>query len=92
MLTVSLGRIFPEGDCCWVEVFGTAGYERIPFMWGTPGDEVFHAALVAQAEAFAAAVRSGEAAGAGATDAVAALTAAELAAEALRSAGSRVPA
>ncbi len=92
LLTVSVGRIFPEGDCCWVEVFGTAGYERIPFMWGTPGDEVFHAALVAQAEAFAAAVRSGEAAGAGATDAVAALTAAELAAEALRSAGSRVPA
>ncbi len=90
LLSVSLGRIFPEGDCCWVEVFGTAGYERIPFMWGAPGDEVFHAALVAQAEAFAAVVRGGgDAAGtnAGATDAVAALTAAELARDALRDAG-----
>ncbi len=84
LLTVSVGRIFPEGDCCWVEVFGTAGYERIPFMWGAPGDDVFGAALVAQAEAFAAAVRGGKAAGAGATDAVAALTAAELARDALR--------
>ncbi len=95
LLTVSLGRIFPEGDCCWVEVFGTAGYERIPFMWGAPGDEVFHAALVAQAEAFAAVVQGGgDAAGtnAGATDAVAALTAAELARDALRDAGARVPA
>ena len=36
LLTVSVRRIFPEGDCCWVEVFGTAGYERIPFMWGPP--------------------------------------------------------
>jgi myo-inositol 2-dehydrogenase / D-chiro-inositol 1-dehydrogenase len=84
LLSVSLGRIFPEGDCCWVEVFGTKGYERIPFMWGAQGDEVFHAALAAQAEAFAAAVRGGERVGAGAADAVSALTAAELARDALR--------
>ncbi|HEY4829332.1 MAG TPA: Gfo/Idh/MocA family oxidoreductase [Solirubrobacteraceae bacterium] len=83
ILTVSVGRTFPPGDCCWVEVFGTAGYERIEFVWGVPGDEVFRAALVAQAEAFAAAVRGGEAAGAGAADAVAALSAAERAREAL---------
>ena len=83
ILTVSVGRTFPPGDCCWVEVFGTAGYERIEFVWGAPGDEVFRAALVAQAEAFAAAVRGGEAAGAGAADAVAALSAAELARESL---------
>ena len=83
ILTVSVGRTFPPGDCCWVEVFGTAGYERIEFVWGAPGDEVFRAALVAQAEAFAAAVRGGEAAGAGAADAVAALSAAERAREAL---------
>lgn len=89
LLTVSVGRIFPEGDCCWVEVFGTAGYERIPFMWGAPGDEVFRAALVAQAEAFAAAARGGEAVGAGAADAVAALTAAELVRDALRNDGAR---
>jgi myo-inositol 2-dehydrogenase / D-chiro-inositol 1-dehydrogenase len=94
LLTVSVGRIFPEGDCCWVEVFGTRGYERLPFIWGPPtgpGDEVFHAALVAQAEAFAAAVRGRGLAGAGVTDAVAALAAAELARDSLRDAGTRVP-
>jgi myo-inositol 2-dehydrogenase / D-chiro-inositol 1-dehydrogenase len=89
LLTVSLGRIFPEGDCCWVEVFGTEGYERVSFMWGARGDDVFHAALVAQAEAFAASVRGGGAAGAGAADAVAALTAAELARDALRDGSQR---
>ena len=92
LLTVSVGRIFPPGDCCWVEAFGTAGYERIPFLWGAPGDEVFHAALAAQAEAFADAARGGRRAGAGAADAVAALTAAELAADALREGAARVPA
>lgn len=91
LLSVSVGRIFPEGDCCWVEVFGTSGYERVPFMWGAPGDEVFRAALVAQAESFADAVRSGGVpAGAGAIDAVAALTAAELARDALGSPGASV--
>jgi myo-inositol 2-dehydrogenase/D-chiro-inositol 1-dehydrogenase len=92
VLIVSLGRIFPEGDCCWIEVFGTKGYERIPFVWGAPGDEVFHAALAAQAEAFAAAVRGAEPAGAGATDAVAAIRAAELARDALRERRASVPA
>ncbi|HUA05334.1 MAG TPA: Gfo/Idh/MocA family oxidoreductase [Solirubrobacteraceae bacterium] len=96
LLTVSVGRIFPEGDCCWVEVFGSAGYERIPFIWGPPtalGDDVFHAALIAQAEAFADAVRGGGDAAriaAGAADAVAALSAAELAAAALRNGGGPV--
>jgi myo-inositol 2-dehydrogenase / D-chiro-inositol 1-dehydrogenase len=93
VLIVSLGRTFPEGDCCWVEVFGTEGYERVPFMWGTQGDEVFHAALAAQAEAFAAAVRGAEPVGAGVTDAVAALRSAELARDALRrESRARVPA
>jgi myo-inositol 2-dehydrogenase/D-chiro-inositol 1-dehydrogenase len=81
--TVSLGRSFPHGDCCWVEVFGTAGYERVPFMWGEAGERVFHAALVAQVEAFAAAVRGAAAAGACAGDAIAALTAAERASASL---------
>jgi len=92
VLIVSLGRIFPEGDCCWVEVFGTKGYERIPFVWGAAGDEVFHAALAAQAEAFAAAVRGAEPAGAGVTDAVAALRAAEMARDAMRASRGSVPA
>jgi myo-inositol 2-dehydrogenase / D-chiro-inositol 1-dehydrogenase len=81
--TVSLGRTFPHGDCCWIEVFGSAGYERLPFMWDEPGQRVFEAALIAQAEAFAATVRGAAQAGAGAEDAIAALTAAELAGEAL---------
>jgi len=81
--TVSLGRTFPHGDCCWVEVFGSAGYERVPFMWGEPGERVFRDALVAQAEAFAATVRGAPQRGAGAEDAIAALSAAELAGDAL---------
>lgn len=81
--TVSLGRTFPHGDCCWTEVFGTAGYDRIPFMWGEPGQRVFEAALVAQAEAFAASLGGAPQTGAGAEDAIAALTAAELAGDAL---------
>ena len=92
VLVVSLGRTFPEGDCCWVEVFGTKGYERVPFLWGAPGDDVFHSALAAQAEAFAASVRGAEPVGAGVTDAVAALRSAELARDSLRESGARVPA
>jgi myo-inositol 2-dehydrogenase / D-chiro-inositol 1-dehydrogenase len=81
--TVSLGRTFPHGDCCWVEVFGSAGYERIQFMWGEAGQLVFRAALIAQAEAFADAVRGEPLLGAGGEDAIAALRAAELAGDAL---------
>jgi myo-inositol 2-dehydrogenase/D-chiro-inositol 1-dehydrogenase len=78
--TISLGRRFPHGDCCWVEVLGSAGYARLPYMWGPEGQDVFEGALVAQVEAFAAHVRGERPqAGAGALDAVAALTAAELA-------------
>jgi myo-inositol 2-dehydrogenase / D-chiro-inositol 1-dehydrogenase len=92
VLIVSLGRTFSEGDCCWVEVFGTEGYERVPFVWGELGDEVFHSALAAQAEAFAGAVRGAAPTGAGATDAVASLRAAELARDALRVGRAGVPA
>lgn len=86
-LTVSVGRRFPHGDCCWLEVFGTDGYERLEFIWGPAGDAAFEAALTAQVEAFAARVR-GEAGpeaafAADGGDAVSALTAAELAGEAL---------
>jgi len=75
---VSLGRHFEHGDSCWVEAMGTRGHARSLFMWGADGDRAFLAALVAQAEAFAAAVRDGAPRGAGAADAVAALEAAEL--------------
>jgi myo-inositol 2-dehydrogenase/D-chiro-inositol 1-dehydrogenase len=81
--TVSLGRTFPHGDCCWIEVFGTGGYERLPFMWDRDGQRVFQAALIAQAEAFAATVSGAPQVGAGIDDAIAALSAAELAGDAL---------
>lgn len=75
---VSLGQRFPEGDCVWVEVFGTGGHERIPVLWGDGGEAEFARALRAQVRAFAARV-AGAGAGDGATagDALAALAVAE---------------
>jgi myo-inositol 2-dehydrogenase / D-chiro-inositol 1-dehydrogenase len=75
---ISLGRRFDRGDCCWVEVIGTAGSRRCEFMMGDAGDAVFKAALVAQVEAFAATVSGAPSAAATAADAVAALQAVEL--------------
>jgi myo-inositol 2-dehydrogenase / D-chiro-inositol 1-dehydrogenase len=76
--TVSLGRRFSEGDCCWLELMGTTGYERSPFMWGPPGEQVFLDALTAQAEAFAQTVlHEAPQEGASGADAVAAIAAAE---------------
>jgi myo-inositol 2-dehydrogenase/D-chiro-inositol 1-dehydrogenase len=75
---VSLGQCFPHGDCVWVEAFGTAGYERVPVLWGDEGDAALHRALRAQARAFAELVGGGGTGGAAtAQDALAALTAAE---------------
>jgi myo-inositol 2-dehydrogenase/D-chiro-inositol 1-dehydrogenase len=74
---ISLGRRFPHGDCCWVEVMGTRGFERIEFMWGEAGEAVFRSAMTAQADAFAQAVLGGQPRGASADDAVRALEAAE---------------
>jgi myo-inositol 2-dehydrogenase / D-chiro-inositol 1-dehydrogenase len=81
--SVSLGRMFPHGDCCWVEVMGTRGHVRELFMWGEDGKAVFHHALVAQAEAFAAAVGGGMQEGATGEDAVRAIEAAERATQSL---------
>jgi len=75
---VSMGQRFPHGDCVWVEVFGTDGYERVPVLWGDAGDAAFHRALRAQAHAFADLVRRGAGGDAAtAQDALAALAAAE---------------
>jgi myo-inositol 2-dehydrogenase / D-chiro-inositol 1-dehydrogenase len=68
--TITLGRRFPPGDSCWVELFATGGYERIEFM---TSEDDFLAALAAQADAFAA----GAPGAAGGADAVAALRVAE---------------
>lgn len=75
---ISLGRRFDRGDCCWVEVIGTAGSRRCEFMMGEAGDAVFQAALVAQLDAFAATVAGAPSTAATAADAVAALQAVEL--------------
>jgi myo-inositol 2-dehydrogenase/D-chiro-inositol 1-dehydrogenase len=76
---VSLGRRFPRGDMCRVEAFGTRDAEDCRFLWPANGEAVFLQALRHQAEAFARWVRGGEAVGATAGDAIAALDAAETA-------------
>jgi myo-inositol 2-dehydrogenase/D-chiro-inositol 1-dehydrogenase len=81
--TISLGRRFPYADSCWLEVWGTGGYERLEFMWDAPGDEVFRSSMRRQAEAFARAVRGAPCEGAQAADAVAAQTVAGWATDAL---------
>ncbi|HSS95045.1 MAG TPA: Gfo/Idh/MocA family oxidoreductase [Candidatus Dormibacteraeota bacterium] len=78
---ISLGRRFPLGDVCKVEVFGTKDAEECRFLWPPTADETFFEALKVQAESFAAYARGrGEREGAGADDAAAALAAAERAA------------
>ena len=77
--SVLLGRRYPPGETCRVEVIGLEQAESIEFVKPPDGDATIAAALVAQAEDFA---RNG---GEGATvdDAVAALAAAERARAAL---------
>jgi myo-inositol 2-dehydrogenase/D-chiro-inositol 1-dehydrogenase len=91
--SISLGRTFAHGDCCWLEVHGLRGHARAEFAWGSAGRRIVHGALAAQAEAFAAAVR-GDARPQGASvgDAIAALEAAERAQEQLATASIRSPA
>lgn len=86
--TISLGRRFMHADSCWLEVWGTEGYARLPFMWDAdvwaPGSSpVFLAAMRAQAEAFARTIRGAPQEGAGGADAVAAVQAAARIAAAL---------
>jgi myo-inositol 2-dehydrogenase / D-chiro-inositol 1-dehydrogenase len=77
---VSLGRRFPLGDVCKVEVFGTRDAEEVRFLWPPTADESFFGALRLQAESFARHVRGGPLEGASGLDAAAALEAAERAA------------
>jgi myo-inositol 2-dehydrogenase / D-chiro-inositol 1-dehydrogenase len=78
---VSLGRRHIHGDICRVEVFGTRDARESRFLAPPNGTAVFMEALKLQAEGFASWVRGGAAEGASAEDAVAALEAAERAAE-----------
>ena len=74
---VSLGRRFPLGDVCKVEVFGTKNAEESRFLWPPSADQVFLDALRLQAESFVRWVGGKTAEGASALDAVAAIDAAE---------------
>ena len=77
---ISLGRRFPLGDVCKVEVFGTKNAEESRFLWPPTADDSFFGALRLQAESFARYVRGEPREGAGGDDAAAALEAAERAA------------
>ena len=81
--TVSLGRRLSVCEGCWVEVVGTEGHAREAFVWGNDGPGVIHAAVIAQLEAFAAAVRGAPQEGATGEDALRAIETAERAAESL---------
>lgn len=80
---VSLGRRFPPGDMCRVELFGTEAVEDCRFLWPPDSEQAFVEGIAAQARAFVELVRGGAQAGAGPRDAVAALAAAEQAQAAL---------
>jgi myo-inositol 2-dehydrogenase / D-chiro-inositol 1-dehydrogenase len=81
--TVSLGRRLSVCEGCWVETVGTEGHAREVFVWGDEGPGVIHAAVVAQLEAFAAAVRGATQEGATGEDALRAIETAERAAQSL---------
>lgn len=74
---VSLGRRFPLGDVCKVEVFGTRDARECRFLWPPTADDTFFAALRSQAESFARHVRGAPLEGASGEDAAAALDAAQ---------------
>jgi myo-inositol 2-dehydrogenase / D-chiro-inositol 1-dehydrogenase len=86
---VSLGRRFPPGDVCWVQVFGTQAAEECRFIWPPDGEAAFLHALALQAESFARWAGGTTNEAAQADDAVAALAAAEQASRALYRTGAR---
>jgi myo-inositol 2-dehydrogenase/D-chiro-inositol 1-dehydrogenase len=80
---VSLGRHHPAGDMARAEVFGTRGTVRCDFLDPADGERAQLDALRRQAAGFADFVAGAEQQGATATDAAAALQAAELASAAI---------
>src|SRR5262245_17731987 len=84
---ISLGRRFPLGDVCKVEVFGTMNAEECRFLWPPSADQTFLEALRLQAESFVRWVGGAAAEGASALDAVAAIDAAERASRIFQHAG-----
>jgi myo-inositol 2-dehydrogenase / D-chiro-inositol 1-dehydrogenase len=84
---VSLGRRFPLGDVCKVEVFGTTNADECRFLWPPGADQTFLEALRLQAESFVRWVGGAAADGASALDAVAAIDAAERASRIVQNEG-----
>lgn len=80
---ISLGRRYPLGDVCKVEVFGTRNAEECRFLWPPTADTTFYDALRAQAESFVRHVGGAPREGAGGEDAAAALEAAQRAGAAI---------
>lgn len=74
---VSLGRHHPVGDLVSVEVFGTAGHQRLVVLDPADGEAPMLDALRRQAESFAELLRTGVRQGAGIADAVAAMRTAD---------------
>jgi len=81
---VSLGRRYPLGDVCKVEVFGTKDAQECKFLWPPSADHTFYGAVRLQAESFARHVGGAEREGAGGDDAAAAIEASERAAASLQ--------
>ena len=81
---VSLGRRYPLGDVCKVEVFGTKDAQECKFLWPPNADDTFYGAVRLQAESFARHVGGAEREGAGGEDAAAAIDASERAAASLQ--------
>ena len=81
---VSLGRRYPLGDVCKVEVFGTKDAQECKFLWPPNADDTFYGAVRLQAESFARHVGGAEREGAGGEDAAAAIEASERAAASLQ--------
>ncbi len=77
VLVVTLGRSYPQGDMCRVELLGPESSRVEEFLRPADGDRAFVDAVARQADAFAAFVRGGPWAGASVEDAVAALEIAE---------------
>jgi myo-inositol 2-dehydrogenase / D-chiro-inositol 1-dehydrogenase len=74
---VSLGRHHPVGDLVSVEVFGTAGHQRLVVLDPADGEASMLDALRRQAESFAELLGTGVRRGAGIEDAVAAMRTAD---------------
>jgi myo-inositol 2-dehydrogenase / D-chiro-inositol 1-dehydrogenase len=83
---ISLGRRYPLGDVCKVEVFGTRDAAECRFLWPPTADATFDDALRAQAESFVRHVGGAPREGAGGEDAAAALEAAQRAGTAIATA------